>query len=415
MKFGLENIKALLDFLGNPQRKFSAIHVAGTNGKGSTASLIAAVLTSAGYKTGLYTSPHLVSFTERIRINGTSVSEKKIVELVKLLHDAIEDSRATFFEATTAIAFRHFADEGVDVAVVEVGLGGRLDATNVLSPVLTIITSIDLEHTEILGSTKARIAHEKGGIIKKGVPCLVGKVGNTEWNVLKSIARKKSAKIIRVSQNRWMKLYRQGLAGLEVKVESRLISASNLYCSLAGKFQMNNMILALSALERLRMQGFSKLRARSVRVGFSHVQHYSGLLGRFEIFSRKPTIILDVAHNPAAMRSLVNSLQQLSFGKMIVIFGVMKDKDLDNMASELASVSRQVIAVAPKTKRAQEPSAIANAFHRMGSRCVVAENVAYGVRLALAEISTGEAILVTGSHYVVGGFLEEMKKNVIST
>jgi len=403
----LENTQRLLEFLGNPHRKFPSVHIAGTNGKGSTASMIAAILTAAGYKTGLYTSPHLVRFTERIRVNGKEISERQVVQYTRTMREMIERTKATFFEATTAIAFKYFADENVDIAVVETGLGGRLDATNVLHPVLTIITSVGFDHTEILGRRLESIAREKAGIIKRNVPCIVGNVPSPVRKIFKAVAARRHGQVDFVPDWTRINVHCASIHGTTFDIHSPSFAYKNLSCSLAGKFQENNIALALEAISLLKDVGFEQLHQRFVRAGLSQVQQYTGLRGRLECVSTQPLVIADVAHNPDAMRTLMDSLRSLKIHRVVAVFGVMRDKDLTGIASELRRLSRVCIAVAPRTTRAAEPEYIARVFHSLQSRCIVGSTVAEGVSLAYQEAYNQEPILVTGSHYVVGEFVEK--------
>lgn len=406
MKLGLKNIEELLDFLGNPHTRLHAVHIAGTNGKGSTASMIAAVMTASGYKTGLYTSPHLVRFTERIRINGSEISEEDIVRYIRSMRQVIEKTNATFFEVTTAIAFHYFADNKVDIAVVETGLGGRLDATNVLRPLLTIITSVGLDHTEILGGTIEDIAREKAGIIKTDVPCLVGAVDSHVRQILESAARRRNSILYIVRDHTEIIERTYSVYGTTYDVSTSDLRCANLRCSLPGKFQKTNCALAIAAASFLRRMGFPMINESKIREGFARVQKYSGLRGRLEVISTSPFVIADVAHNPDAMKNLVDSLLRFNIHRVVAVFGIMADKDIVAVVGELRRLTRVCIAVIPHTKRAAEPKAIAQVFHAFGSRCIVGGRVARGTLMAYHEAYEGETILVTGSHYVVGEYLQ---------
>lgn len=407
MKFGLENTRALLSSLGNPQKRLRTVHIAGTNGKGSTAALIAAVLNAAGYRTGLYTSPHLLRFTERIRVHGKEIDQEEVAEYVRLLKYRIEALQSTFFEVTTALALRYFADKDVDVAVIETGLGGRLDATNVLTPLLSIITSVGLDHTELLGNALRDIAREKGGIIKPGVPCLVGRVPANEMAVLRRIAGARKSKIVQSSSATHVGTVAGGLNGQVVDVRTKVSLLRNLFCSLPGDFQQDNIALAVLAIENLRRDGFGRLGEGAVRRGFSEVRRFSGLRGRLELIKKKPFVLVDVAHNPDAMRALVGSLRKLFHRRIVAAFGAMKDKDVREMARSLSRISRLTVAVSPSLDRAMNPRAIVEMFHGAGGKCVNGGSVRQGVRLALIEAGNDDVVVITGSHYVVGEFLSD--------
>ena len=305
IKVGLENIKSLLSFLGNPEKRLTCIHIAGTNGKGSTAAMIASILTASGYKTGLYTSPHLIDFPERIRIDGESISRRIIVELTKSLRPIIERRRATFFEATTAIAYQYFADQEVDVAVIETGLGGRWDATNVITPILSIITNIGLEHTEYLGKTYSHIAFEKGGIIKPGVACLTGTTNKAALNTLRRIAKRKASHFSRAPGISSDEIRHRSLSGLRANIRTKRTMYRNLDIRLAGDHQASNAQLALLAMEEMQDAGFERVSKKSVRDGLRSIRKNTSFRGRMEILSEQPPVVADVAHNPDGIQAQI--------------------------------------------------------------------------------------------------------------
>ena len=401
MKFGLEGISRLLKELKNPHRKFPSIHVAGTNGKGSTASMLAAMLTAAGYKTGLYTSPHLVDFEERIRIGGRVIPRKAVAEFTSRLRGSIKRFRPTFFEATTAIAFAYFAQEGVDIAVIETGLGGRLDSTNVLHPLVCVITNIGLEHTEILGGTVEKIAYEKGGIIKAGTPCITGVSDRRALPVLKRICKKNRAPLILGTRYR-ARVRESSLDGTVVDFTMGKTSFKKLNLSLAGRYQIGNLGVALSAVETLGKTTQFAVSEAAIRAGLSAIQQLTGLSGRLEVIGEHPVIIADVAHNSDAMRNLCDTWKRLKKDKPIVVFGVVKDKDFTSMVHDLAHIAQQTVAVAAHTSRSRSASDVAAAFER--EKCITrgALSVAEGIRVALQLAGNEATILITGSHFVVG-------------
>ena len=359
IKAGLENIREILEFLGNPERRFPAVHIAGTNGKGSTASMIASILTAAGYRTGLYTSPHLIEFSERIRIDGKPIARKEIVRYARSMRSRIEKIKATFFEATTAMAFKYFADNEVDVAVIETGLGGRWDATNVITPLVSVITNIGLEHTEYLGSTISRIAFEKGGIIKPGRPCVTGARQPAAIKRLRSIAKKRGANLIRVDRASSVEIVNRSIDRLEVNLRSKGSDYDRLTISLAGDHQARNGQLALLAIRQLDQKGaFRRISRPAVRSGMRSIRRYAGLRGRLELVHDEPPVIADVAHNPDSIATLIDSLRRLVRGNFLTVFGVMRDKDYRRMIRQLSEISRLVVAVRARTERALETSTI---------------------------------------------------------
>lgn len=409
MKFGLRGISRLLKALSDPQKKFRSVHIAGTNGKGSTASMLAAVLTSAGYRTGLYTSPHLVRFEERIRIDGKPIPRVSVTRLVSKLKKHIAANQPTFFEATTALAFAHFAEEEVDIAVVEAGLGGRLDSTNVITPLASVITNVGLDHTEILGETVQKIAFEKAGILKRGRPCVTGVTDRSALAVIKRVAREKNSRIIAATDFS-VNVRSSGLGGSTLDFSSKGKALKNLELSLPGRYQFNNLAVALSTLDVLRESGEFEISEESEREGLSNVQRLTGLTGRLAVVGERPRIIADVAHNADAVHVLVDSLQEMKLRKLVTVFGVLKDKEYLGMIEDLAGVSQDVVAVAPRSDRARSASDVAAGFQRAGSRVRAALSVEEGVMLALDLAGDQGTILITGSHYVVGEALSALDR-----
>ncbi len=311
MKFGLRNIRALMKYAGHPEKRFPSIHVAGTNGKGSTASYLASIAMEAGYRTGLYTSPHLLRFTERIRINGTELSEERLVYYVKALRPAIEASRATFFEATTAVAFLYFADERVELAVIETGMGGRFDATNIVVPLVSVITNVALDHTEHLGSTLPKIAREKGGIIKERVPVVTGAKDPSVLEVFRQIARKKQTRVYR-TEDVARGVPTPGIQGRHgVRLTTGFMRGKKVVPGLPGEHQATNARLAIAAYDLIMRTSdvwFRGITRVAVVRGLERVRRNTGIRGRLERVRWKGTFILDVAHNPDGTRTLMKSL-----------------------------------------------------------------------------------------------------------
>jgi dihydrofolate synthase / folylpolyglutamate synthase len=401
MKFGLEGISRLLRGLGDPQKQFRAIHVAGTNGKGSVASMLAAIFTAAGYKTGLYTSPHLERFEERIRIDGKPVPQRSVASLVTTLRPSLRKFKPTFFEATTALAFTYFAKSNVDIAIVETGLGGRLDSTNVLRPCLTIITGISLEHTEILGNTIEEIAGEKAGIIKKGIPCVTGAVDAKAVKVFRRACRKQNTRLI-VASAKTIAEKKCTLEGTQVDAVVGKSPLEDLVLSLPGHYQLRNLAVVLEAVNQVRASGDYTLADDSIREGLANVREFSGLTGRLTIMSKKPLAVVDVAHNAEATGQLVDTLQRLGFRKATVVFGVMKDKDHVGMIHSLAAITDHAVAVAARSARSRSASDVAATFAKEGCKVRAALSVQEGVRFAFESAPKKGLILVTGSHFVVG-------------
>ncbi len=401
MKFGLEGISRLLKELKNPQTKFPSVHIAGTNGKGSTASMLAAMLTSAGYKTGLYTSPHLVDFEERIRIGGKAIPRNAVAELTNRLQKSIKKHPPTFFEATTAMAFAYFAEEGVDIAVVETGLGGRLDSTNVLRPLVSVITNIALEHTEILGDTLEKIAFEKGGIVKEGTPCVTGITNPKSLSVIRKICRQKHAPLVLGTIFK-ARVRESNLSGTVLDFTIGELSLKKVHLSLAGRYQIGNLATALTVVQTLRNTSQFAVSQEAMRTGLSTIQRSAGLSGRMSVLQENPLIIADVAHNVDAMRNLCDTWKRLKKEKPILVFGVVKDKDYTSMVHDLAHIADQTVAVAARTPRSRPASDIVAAFEKEKCNIIAALSVEEGIRLAIQLAGNNGTILVTGSHFVVG-------------
>jgi dihydrofolate synthase/folylpolyglutamate synthase len=406
MKFGLRNIRFLLQSVGNPEGCFPSIHIAGTNGKGSTAAFLASIAMEAGCRTALYTSPHLVRFTERIRIDGGEISEERLVAYVRALRPAIEKVRATFFEATTCVAFQYFADQGVDVAIIEAGLGGRLDSTNVLTPIASVITNIGLEHTAILGRTIGSIAREKAGIIKRTVPCVTSSEDGKALRVFRRIATLKHSRLHLAPRLVKCRVINEGRG--TVSFRSGSFSIDNVKLGFAGPHQIRNAQLAVATFEAIRAHReqqsfFRRVDSATVRRGLERVAKNTGLRGRLETSGRVRGYILDVAHNAPGTRILIDALCARGNTNLPIIFGVMKDKDYPAMVDSLSSVSSSIIAVAPSEKRALPARTLYRYIRERGIRVSYGGTVAMGLKLAKR---LARPVLITGSHYVVGEALQ---------
>ncbi len=302
-KADLSNTIKLCEILGNPQHKFRSIHVAGTNGKGSVSSTLASIFATAGYKTGLFTSPHLKDFRERIRINGSMIPEQKVVDFVQFYRREMQDMQPSFFELTCAMAFEYFASEKVDIAILEVGMGGRLDSTNVVIPEVSVITSIGLDHQQFLGNTLIEIASEKGGIIKTGVPVVISENEAEVVNTLREIATKKQAEIDQVTE-----------------------SGPTLKTDLGGIYQDENMRTVAATLDVMRGRGWF-LSETAVQEGAMNVVKNTGLRGRWELLSQNPLVIADVGHNAEGVAMAMQMLSDLPEGTRHIVWGMVSDKD----------------------------------------------------------------------------------------
>lgn len=408
IKLGLDNITSMAARWGNPHRAFPVVHVAGTNGKGSTASFIAAALTAAGYRTGLYTSPHLEDFTERIRIDGTAISSDDVVRYAAALRPDVERLNATFFEVTTLMAFRYFADKRVDVAVIETGMGGRLDATNIVVPACSVITGVALDHTEYLGSTIEAIAFEKAGIIKRGVPVLSG---TTDKNAARVIAEQAAACGAALVPVFW-----QGRAEWTDFDSMRCDLGDMVYpvvLGLTGEHQARNAALALAALRRLKEDGFDQLSDEAIRDGFRNVRSYSGLRGRLHRLASDPELVVDAGHNPEGLRVMLDAWCALrSAAATHAVFGVMKSKDHHEMIREIAARGfASVTFVQAGAQDAQTMEALLDAAGRQGLAAGSADTVHRGVEAALARAHNNGSVLLFGSHYVLGEYFRAIRES----
>jgi len=407
IKLALSNSLVLMALMGDPHRKFRSVHVAGTNGKGSTSSFIASMLQAAGYRVGLYTSPHLVSFTERIRINAALITEAKVVELAGRVRDAARKAGGpgemdafspTFFEVATAMAFTYFAEEGVDIAVIEVGMGGRLDSTNVITPLVSVITNIDLEHTEFLGTTLTQIAGEKAGVIKQGVPVVTGARQQEVITVIEQEAAARKAEVYRLSkdfmpvpiasQSAQVFDYR-GIKGSYEKVRINML----------GRYQVDNSCLALASIECLRNAGIIVDEA-AVRHGLEQACWE----GRLELMARKPDIYLDGAHNPASAQKLAATVLEMrsAYRRTILIIGILQDKDCQGIISALAPLADHVVVTKPQYSRAMEVRALASEIRKLHGSVETAETVGEAIAIVRDTVSPDDLVLITGSLYVVG-------------
>ena len=390
----LERVARALSLFGNPQDRFRACHVAGTNGKGSTAAIIHSVLSAQRYRVGLYTSPHLADFTERIRVGKRPISRAAVADLVREVAErtARASLSLTFFEFSTVMAFLHFARRGVRIAGVEVGLGGRLDATNVIRPGVCVITTIARDHERFLGSGIASIAREKGGIIKPGVPVVCGALRPAAERVIRRIARSRGAPIRQWGRD--FSVVSRDDRGFDYR--GRNGSLDGLRLSLSGDYQRHNAGVALAALEA--MQAVFPVRERSIRAGLESV----AWPGRLEILPGRPTIILDGAHNRGAAETLADEVRGLVGARKVrLLFGSMHDKDWPSMLPALCGVSREVFLTRTPTERGAPPASLSSALPRGLPATVVEDPVAAISRLAADRRRQDVPILVTGSLYLV--------------
>ena len=402
-KKDLHNTLELCAALGNPHQAFKSIHIAGTNGKGSTSHMLAAILQKAGYKTGLYTSPHLKDFRERIRVNGEMVEEDFVIEFVEKTKALAEKIQPSFFELTVVMAFEYFARQKVDVAVIETGLGGRLDSTNVITPVLSIITNIGFDHMNLLGNTLTEIAFEKAGIIKPGVPVVIGASTPETRPVFVHKATECNAPIHFAEEQYTVSNIQTGIDFLGCDItDSEHHVTETFSLDLNGLYQSKNLCTVLCAEGILMNQGFS-ISNEEEKDALSHAKQLTGLHGRWEVISKDPVVILDVAHNEAGIREVMEHLRQsgTSTAKTHIVLGMVKDKDVTKVLALLPADAAYYFTHAhiPRALAAAELQLQAAAYLLNGS-CF--ENVNDAITAAKQKAATGDIILVCGSVFLVG-------------
>ena len=397
----LINTYAICERLGDPQNKFRSIHIAGTNGKGSCSHMLAAILQECGYKTGLYTSPHLRDFRERIRINGEMISEEFVIDFTSRTLSLIDEINPSFFELTVGMAFDYFGSERIDVAVIETGLGGRLDSTNVIDPDLTVITNIGMDHMNLLGDTLPLIAAEKAGIIKKGVTVVIGESFYETDEVFLEIAAQKHAPIVFADKKRYAADWRHEQQFLVTDIVDNHDGNRITYeLDLPGYYQLKNLVTVAEAVQQLRSAGYD-LPGEKVIKALKQVKKLTGLHGRWETIRQHPSVILDVAHNEDGMKQLVKQLELADYHSLHIIIGMVKDKEID-----------AVLALLPKEAqfyftRAQIPRALPENILKEKAAAFGLEGNDYpdvntALHSALEKASKNDLILICGSVFVVG-------------
>lgn len=380
-KPGLDNMLRLMEALGNPHRQLRTIHVAGTNGKGSTCHMLAAILQSQGYRTGLYTSPHLIDFGERIRVNGQMISRDYVVRFVSEHDGLIRLIQPSFFELATAMAFCWFHDCGSDICVIETGLGGRLDSTNIITPMLSVITNIGLDHTAQLGNTVEQIAREKAGIIKHGIPVVIGEADEHTMPVFSSVAADRSAPLFVATKH----------------------EADNIVPQLTGFCQTKNINTVLTAVDVLHNAGLA-IDASAVKRGLEHVCELTGLRGRWETLCTQPLVICDTGHNAHGIRDVARQLAAMPQNKHI-IFGMVADKDFADCLSLLPRDAVYYF-TQPDSKRALPAMQLAAAAGEAGLRGSVCPHLSDAIDAALRTAKNDDMIFIGGSNYLVGQALQ---------
>jgi dihydrofolate synthase/folylpolyglutamate synthase len=398
-KADLKNTLALCDYLGNPQNNLKTIHIAGTNGKGSVSHILAAILQENGYKTGLYTSPHLKDFRERIKINGGMIAESFLIDFVEKTKVISEQISPSFFELTFVMALEYFSQQKVDVAVIETGLGGRLDSTNVITPLLSVITNISFDHMDILGDTLVKIAYEKAGIIKSNIPVVIGEAIPETKIVFQNKSKETHSEIIFAEEKYEITSSKYDKRKLELKVRNKETNITSDYeLDLNGHYQEKNLISVLASVDILK-QDFL-LKEEKIKFALSNAKSLTGLHGRWEVIRENPTVALDVAHNEDGIKQLIHQINNSEFEKLHIVFGMVKDKDIETVLIQLPKNASYYFT------KAQNPRALpenelwekARQHHLDGSAY---EHVNEALKAALDQASEKDLIVVCGSVFVV--------------
>ena len=403
-KPGLQTISQLDDFYGNPHRRFRTIHIAGTNGKGSVSHILAAVLQGAGYKTGLFTSPHLKDFRERIRINGQIITEDEVVEFVTRSRAEFNKIQPSFFEMSVAMAFDHFSRHAVDFAVIETGMGGRLDATNIIHPIMSVITNISMDHTQFLGSNLVTIASEKAGIIKRGVPVVIGESQPGPMQLFEEKAKSEGSKIVFADQHAKISRAYNTAEGQVIYIEQQGKEAPlPLVIDLFGDYQQKNIITALIAIQCLRHDAAVDIASDSILPSIVHVAQTTGLQGRWQTIREKPLTICDVAHNPAGWTWIRRQLDNMNISKdrkLHLVIGFVKDKDISSI---LELMPRDAVYYFTKASidRAMDENELMNLAVKFQLKGKAYPSVTQACQAATQAAANDDFIFIGGSNFVV--------------
>ena len=398
-KKDLTNTWALCEHLGNPQQQLKTVHVAGTNGKGSSAHSLAAVLQSAGYRVGLYTSPHLRDFTERIRIDGQPIAPEVVTQFVQDHQHFLTQLQPSFFEMTVALAFNHFARERVDIAVIEVGLGGRLDSTNVITPEVSLITNIGYDHTDLLGDTLAAIAYEKAGIIKPQVPVVIGEEHPETLPIFRQIAEERHAPLWLANNYTVLNPQLKEVGWVMDIAHQQKLWLNDVTFSLRGIYQLKNIPGILQGLHCLTRCGWV-IEPEHIRQGFAQVQTLTGLKGRWQTLREKPTVIADTGHNREALQDIVAQLATYPYQQLYMVLGFSKEKSLSHILPLLPKDAYYYFCQAT-VPRALAAPALAEQAHAAGLTGEVVENVQQAYQQALQRADENDLIFIGGSSFVV--------------
>jgi dihydrofolate synthase/folylpolyglutamate synthase len=400
-KKDLTNTLQLCEAFDNPHKKFKSIHIAGTNGKGSVSHMLAAILQTAGYKTGLYTSPHLKDFRERIKVNGMMCNEDFVIAFVNKVQPMIEQIHPSFFEVTVAMAFTYFSEKNIDVAIVEVGLGGRLDSTNIVTPELAVITNIGWDHMNMLGDTLEKIAYEKAGIIKQNVPVVIGETLPETKNVFAKMAAEKNAPMIFATDKRYVSDWQYDHHQLKVTVVNKQKDEHVIFrLDLPGIYQTKNIITALETIHCLQTKGW-KIFDEHIHKGLLQTKKMTGLHGRWEVIHQKPAIVLDVAHNIDGIKQIVEQIELTTYNDLHIIIGIVKDKEVEKILEPLPRYATYYFTKA-QIPRAFPEHELALKAAGIGLNGKTFSDVNSAITEAVQHAHEDDLIVVCGSVFLVG-------------
>lgn len=404
-KENLDNTIRLCDALGNPQNKFKSIHIAGTNGKGSTSHMLAAVLQTAGYKTGLYTSPHLRDFRERIKINGNEVDEQFIIDMTERLQPLIGEIEPSFFEITVAMAFEYFVVNKVDIAIIEVGLGGRLDSTNIITPEVSVITNIGMDHMNLLGDTIQQIAREKAGIIKREIPVVIGETLPETKPIFLAKAAQENAPVSFASEKLWVSEWWHEADHLTATVaHHQLDKERQTYTlDLPGIYQLKNLLTVVETIHTLQAADWH-IEEENLKYGLQHVRKLTGLGGRWQVIQHHPKVVLDVGHNEDGIKQIVQQLEHEDYNHLHLVIGLVKDKEVDHILSLLPANAHYYFTQAA-IQRALDAEELMKKAEGHGLKGNHYTTVKAAVEEAKSQAGKDDLVLVCGSVFVVGEVL----------
>ena len=400
-KKDLANTIALCEFFGNPYKRFKSIHVAGTNGKGSVSHMLAAIFQTAGYKTGLYTSPHLKDFRERIRVDGKMIEKEFVVDFTEKIKPLSEEVEPSFFEITVAMAFDYFAKQEVDIAIIEVGLGGRLDSTNIITPELSVITNIGWDHMNILGDTLEKIAYEKAGIIKSKVPVVIGETLPETLPVFEKAAKEREAPLSVASQTRQATDWKWEKKELIVEVaDAHHTDHKKYHLDLPGLYQTKNLLTVLEACSQLQQRGWN-INEEKIHQGLKQVKKLTGLHGRWEVVKESPLVVLDVAHNADGILQLVRQIELTEHKDLHIILGMVKDKEIDSVLRLLSKHAKYYFTRA-QIPRAMPEEELQERAKRFGLNGNCFSNVNISLYSAAINAGKNDMVIICGSIFLVG-------------